>query len=177
MSSSKHLSSVALFPLCDARSVLMDALRDTSDAPATRGDALVFAWRLELPEGMNVGHAANAVLLTALSVPRTSWTRRQLLIIRELMVLAGREDPLPTDGPKKPIRQVLSESMRQRRSASAPTVNRAAAHTATKPAPSMRKLPVTAKEDKDWWRLVGRAESDATPARNSKRPERTSREP
>ena len=115
MTTSKHLSSVALFPLCDVRSVLMDALRDTSDSPATRGDALVFAWRLELPDGMNVGHAANAVLVAALSVPRTNWTRRQLLIIRELMVLAGREESLPAARVERKAPQRSSHSLRKRK--------------------------------------------------------------
>ena len=90
MYGSKHLSNVALFPLCDASSVLIDALSVSADVPNTRGDALVFAWRLSLPARMNVAEAANAVLVVAMSAPRETWSRQQLLIVRELMVLAGR---------------------------------------------------------------------------------------
>lgn len=173
MNSSKHLSSVALFPLCDARSVLMDALRDSSQAPATRGDALVFAWRLGLPEGMNVGHAANAVLLAAMSAQRGAWTRGQLLIIRELMVLAGREEPLSTDDAKRPVSKVIPKSIRQRRKSavSADTVD-----LNVKPKASLRDPSKVAKQDKDWWKLVGRSDTKTTPSRGKKRTERSLRE-
>lgn len=153
MSISKHLSSVTLFPLCDARSVLIDALRDTSDAPATRGDALVFAWRLELPEGMNVSHAANAVLLTALSVPRSGWSRRQLLIIRELMVLAGREEALPEGSTTAPA---PTDSIRERRASAMKNEvvkKRAKGKTAQRSNETQKPVP---KQEKEWWRLVGR---------------------
>jgi len=173
MNTSKHLSSVALFPLCDARSVLMDALRDSSQAPTTRGDALVFAWRLGLPESMNVGHAANAVLLAAMSIRRESWSRGQLLIIRELMVLAGREEPLPTDDAKKPVSKVVSKSIRQRRK---PSVSRDAVEVSSKSKESQQDLAKVAKQDKDWWKLVGRSETKNTPARGQRRTERSLRE-
>lgn len=199
---------MALFPLCDAGSVLMDALLDTNETPATRGDALVFAWRLQLPDGMNVGHAANAVLVTVLSAPRTNWSRQQLLIIRELMVLAGREEPLPTDESKRPIRQILSESIRARKrpevsrdavqvpgavtaqSGRRKTVPRAAESAAPKTktikeANRMMKQQTrgnkpVAKEDKEWWKLVGK-EDPRTPVPTRERRktfiERVSREP
>jgi len=130
----------------------MNALRETSDSPATRGDALVFAWRLGLPEGMNVGHAANAVLLTALSVPRSTWSRRQLVILRELMVLAGREEALPNQPVETMAGPALSESV------------------------SEPQKPV-AKEDKEWWRLVGRDDSNELLGQRKTRSERVSREP
>jgi len=171
MTVSKHISSVALFPLCDARGVLKDALRETSDSPATRGDALVFAWRLELPEGMNVGHAANAVLTSALSTPRSTWTRRQLLIIRELMVLARRDDVLPGEIAEKPTRQKRIEPVRNRRGA--PTVSRHAA------APPPRK-PIarkSSKHEKDWWKLVGRDDPNELLRQRATRSKRVSREP
>lgn len=158
MNSSKHLSSVALFPLCDARGVLTYALRDTSDSPATRGDALVFAWRLELPESMNVGHAAKAVLLSTLSLPRSAWSRRQLLIIRELMVLAGREEALPNEPSNKMAGPSLSESTRQRRT---PQVSHDAVDSRTEKQPLRQSEPV-AKHEKDWWKLVGRGNVNDT---------------
>lgn len=86
----KPTTDVLLFPLCDADSVLMDALLCKTDKPATRPDALVMAWRLTLPDSVSIKHAAQAVLQVALSEPRETWTRSQLYIIRELMVLSGR---------------------------------------------------------------------------------------
>jgi len=165
----------------------MDALRDTSDSPATRGDALVFAWRLQLPDRMNVAAAANAVLLSALSNPRSNWTRPQLLIIRELMVLAGREDALPEESAKKPARQTRSKSVRQHRRTTTVRreVSRKAVHSQegkkegknVKAASSTNKSPSTLKQDKDWWTLVGRDDPNASIKRTRKRSERVSRKP
>lgn len=175
MTNSKHTSNVALFPLCDARSVLMDALRDSSKAPATRGDALVFAWRLELPATMNIAHAANAVLITALSSPRSSWTRGQLLIIRELMVLAGREESISSDGAKKSNRRVPAKSTGRRKVKPVSREAQDSTSSAKKPLPQ-RNLLRAAKQDKEWWKLVGRSEPQQTSTRGRKRTERSLRE-
>ena len=91
MAVNKSTTDVLLFPLCDADSVLMDALLCKTDKPATRPDALVMAWRLTLPDSVSIKHAAQAILQVALSEPRESWTRSQLYIIRELMVLSGQQ--------------------------------------------------------------------------------------
>ncbi len=113
MLDSKQQTNVALFPLCDARRVLIDVLLDTSDSPGTRGDALVFAWRLELPENMSVAKAANAVLSVAMSQPRRRWSRLQRLILRELMVLAGREGVTyrKTELPKRNLSSQATRAM------------------------------------------------------------------
>jgi len=95
MDSSKHLSNVALFPLCDVHNVLMETLCDKSDKPGTRADALLLAWRFALPDGIAIDKAADAVLAVAMSIPRKAWSERQLLIVRELMVLAGRKGSVP----------------------------------------------------------------------------------
>ncbi len=173
MNTSKQLSSVALFPLCDARGILMEALRDTTDIPATRGDALVFAWRLELPEGMNVGHAANAVLLCALSVPRSSWNRRQLLIIRELMVLAGREEPLPAENATSIVSSATVDSVRNRET---PKVSRQAIDSPGDQKTGKVRSSV-AKQDKEWWKLVGKGHTSLTGSQRKTRSGRVSREP
>jgi hypothetical protein len=90
MAVNKPTTDVLLFPLCDADSVLMDALLCKTDKPATRPDALVMAWRLTLPDSVSIKHAAQAILQVALAEPRETWTRSQLYIIRELMVLSGQ---------------------------------------------------------------------------------------
>ena len=91
MAVNKSTTDVLLFPLCDADSVLMDALLCKTDKPATRPDALVMAWRLTLPDSVSIKHAAQAILQVALHEPRESWTRSQLYIIRELMELSGQQ--------------------------------------------------------------------------------------
>jgi len=197
MYGSKHLSNVALFPLCDASSVLTDALSVSADVPNTRGDALVFAWRLSLPERMSVAEAANAVLVVAMSVPRETWSRQQLLIVRELMVLAGREEPTrskpvyaptrakrtvsvsrdnaPTDANTRtqenhPARRVLEQGEQGTERPLKPLVDKDLV-------PEQRKA--TPKEAKEWWRLVGRGEqtSKSSNAQRKTRIARVSREP
>jgi len=91
MSENKPTTDLLLFPLCDANSVLMEALMCKTDKPATRPDALVMAWRLNLPDSVSIKGAAQAVLQVSMHKPRKSWTRSQLFIIRELMVLSGRQ--------------------------------------------------------------------------------------
>lgn len=166
MYGSKQTGNVVLFPLCDARGDLVSALCDTSDSPATRGDALVFAWRLELPSNINLAKAANAILMVALSVPRKSWTRHQLLMVRELMVLAGREVARSTVKPARGgirVKPGLAKSPITPR----PTAPR----HAEKPARA-------AKESKEWWTLVGKQEPDNEPGRQRKtRKGRVSRKP
>ncbi len=84
----KQHSNVILFPLCDVRGALIRALCDTSGATSTRVDALMFAWRFDLLDGMDTAAAAAAVLSVALATPRESWTRPQLALVRELMALS-----------------------------------------------------------------------------------------
>ncbi len=185
MYGSKHQSNVALFPLCDASSVLIDALKVCADAPNTRGDALVFAWRLSLPARMNVADAANAVLVVAMSTPRESWNRQQLLIVRELMVLAGREEPsrsTPAYAPTRAKRTVAVSreqtptpaKMKSRRK----TARQAEVEPAEQPTAANNKK-ATPKEAKEWWRLVGRGEQPSkSPGEQRKtRTARVSREP
>lgn len=181
MYGSKHLPNVALFPLCDARGVLTDALCSTSDAPATRGDALVFAWRLELPAAMSVADAANAILVVAMSVPRETWTREQLLIIRELMVLSGREERLPISS------KVVKGSKRKRAPQEAlksvpentPNPSTRYARDAERLKPNSRSngRKRAPKESKSWWSLVGKDEPTDIDKQRKTRKERVSREP
>lgn len=180
MYSSKHKSNVALFPLCDTGGVLIDALCDTSEKASTRGDALVFAWRLQLPASMNVADAANAVLKVALCTPRTEWSREQLVIIRELMVLAGREGSTP-----KPLRSQPSRNRGKTvpRDASKRTKPAAVPDPASQINPFTEDLPTSKhtfqpKESKQWWKLVGRPDPDGGSSGQRKtRTERVSREP
>jgi len=172
MYGSNHYNKLALFPLCDARGILMEALLDTSDSPATRGDALVFAWRLELPDGMSVGQAADAVLHVAMSLPRANWSRRQLLIIRELMVLAGRKEGLPKPRPTSVLKRCVATAKpvrkasvsRHKPSGDEPLISSEDSTTST-----------TAKENKEWWTLVGK--QDDVDGQRKTRGKRVSRDP
>lgn len=181
MYSSKHKSNVALFPLCDTRGVLIDALCNTSEKAATRGDALVFAWRLELPASMNIADAANSVLKVAMSVPREAWTREQLVIVRELMVLAGREERLP-----EPNQGGIGQDAEQRAPRKAPSRSKPAAvpDVASEVSPYIENLPTNQrsfqpKETKQWWKLVGKQEpvTGKSIGQRKTRRERVSREP
>ena len=172
MYGSKHLTNVALFPLCDADSVLIDALCDMSDKPSTRGDALVFAWRLALPERIDVAAAANAVLVVALSVPRKAWNRQQLLIVRELMVLAGREDSMPARSVNRVDGGTDLEKLAQRRNS-----DPALAHDRRSFGSRSRKRHDVSKEAKPWWKLVGKDESEQKNRQRKTRKGRVSREP
>ena len=174
MYGSKHLSNVALFPLCDPRGVLIGALRDTSDSPATRGDALVFAWRLELPDSISVAEAANALLVVAMNVQRKVWTRHQLLIIRELMVLAGREGAMPA--PTQARVEAGGDIDRRINKQSSRALKRSmheAQQERLKPKPRASQQ----KETKQWWKLVGKQDSNAASGQRKTRKERVSREP
>ncbi len=185
MYGSKHLSNVALFPLCDASSVLIDALKVCADAPNTRGDALVFAWRLSLPARMNVADAANAVLVVAMSAPRESWNRQQLLIVRELMVLAGREEPsraTPAYAPTRAKRMVAVSRDAEPAATKMKSRRKTAEQADVQPGQQQtdaKGKKATPKEAKEWWRLVGRGgQPDKSPGEQRKtRTARVSREP
>ncbi len=171
MYGSKHLTNVALFPLCDADSVLIDALCHTSDKPDTRGDALVFAWRLALPARMDVAAAANAVLVVALSVPRKAWNRQQLLIVRELMVLADREDAMPTRSVKRVDTGTDLAKLAKRHSDTGVPHDRRSFGSRSRP------LDDVAKETKPWWKLVGKDEPEQKSRQRKTRKGRVSRDP
>lgn len=183
MYGSKHKSNVALFPLCDTRGVLIDALCSTSEKAATRGDALVFAWRLELPASMNIAHAANSVLRVAMSVPRDEWSREQLVIIRELMVLAGREGVVPKPDSDQAARTHRSQKRTPKKSPirSRPT---AVPDVAAEVSRYTQDLPTNQrsfqpKETKQWWKLVGKQDpvTGKSLGQRKTRRERVSREP
>lgn len=166
MNGSKHNSNVVLFPLCDARGLLMDALRSTDNTPTTRSDALVFAWRLELPRGVDVAKAAATVLHVALLMPRKKWSRQQLVIIRELMVLGGRNSALAdvnidnmkslgkSDVPRK-----VTAKRHSRRATDTPVRQVGEGITlntyARKPIELRRTEEQMRKENSSWWHLVG----------------------
>jgi len=159
MDRSKHVSKLALFPLCDQYGVLIDTLCDTSDSPGTRADAQIFAWRLALPKGMDIGKAAEAVLLVAMSIPRKTWSDRQMLILRELMVIAGRKGSVPgmaqVDKSGLPARY----AMRRARAVSAGRDALQEVGFSQKPMnPSTANC--SSKESKKWWKLVGREPLD-----------------
>lgn len=139
MNVSKHLTNVVLFPLCDARSVLLDALCDTSGKPTTRHDALILAWRCELPKRMDVGQAADALLTVAMSGPRERLTRAQLLIVDELMVLSGRK------GSSTELMRAVKPNSRVVSGKQVPRDRR-----------TLRSQAKVSKESKEWWKLVGR---------------------
>jgi len=168
MDRSKQLTKLALFPLCDEYGVLIDTLCDTSDSQGTRADAQIFAWRLALPKGMDIGKAAEAVLLVATSIPRKAWSDRQMLIVRELMVIAGQKGPVPrVDKSGLPAQY----AMRRARAVSA---GRDAVELSQKTTDLMTVKPVAkstvkpaSKESKKWWKLVGRDPLDSN-SRQSK---------
>ena len=91
-------SNVALFPLCDKSGVMLQALTpvcpNSNDSrarrPGTRPDAIVFAWVLDLPTGIDSVDAARAVL----DVTRPHWsllTPHQRSVVTELAKLIERE--------------------------------------------------------------------------------------
>jgi len=146
---------------------------------------------------MNVADAANALLVVAMNVPRQAWTRQQLLIIRELMVLAGREGSLPAPVPRQSGSS--SGQLRRKKRASekaqggllkvAPAMQRSTAMVRDGvPADRLRPAHTTrqAKESKQWWKLVGKQEEGVSGQPTSRSPrdvqrktrkERVSREP
>jgi len=148
MNSSTHMTKLALFPLCDVHGVLINTLRDTSNSQGTHGDALILAWRLSLPKGMDVGKAAEAVLLVALGMPRKTWSEQQLLIVRELMVLTGRKPSLAHGNRKKPVAKQFTRRTRDKSELVQKTSRLVAdlGNASTTPG----------KESKKWWTLVGR---------------------
>jgi len=94
-----RLRAIALFPLCDVHSILLDALKTGDMSDSTRPDALVFAWLLELPKGIDAGDAARAILTVAQS--QTGWPQRpyQRVLRRELakLVQMVEEEDRPVD--------------------------------------------------------------------------------
>ncbi|MBX2836007.1 MAG: hypothetical protein KTR35_04060 [Gammaproteobacteria bacterium] len=91
--------SLALFPLCDVHSILLDAIKTGDTSTSTRPDALVFAWLLELPKGIDAGDAARAVLAVARSSARGEFRPYQRVLIRELEKLVSmvEEEKHPVD--------------------------------------------------------------------------------
>lgn len=165
MTTTKQKSNVALFSLCDEGNVLTDALKDTSGAETTRGDALVFAWRLGLPERMNVAHAAKAVLLATQNVSYTKMTDSQKVIIRELELMVKKGGVVMTKSKPKP--SIKSDSTAQspheirRRAeelaalASGPNLSRRRKARAPLAPTAVGSRSADGKRSKDWWHLVG----------------------
>jgi len=180
MDSSKHLTNVVLFPLCDVHSVLIDTLCDTSDKPGTRADSLLLAWRFSLPDGMDISKAAEAVLVVANSVPRKSWSSRQSAILHELNDLAGRQWPKSSSARFKKSAKLAPHPMRRSRD-TAPRRNvideLASAQKSTSIATPKSSPALAPKETKKWWKLVGRESLDTNAGQRKTRKERVSREP
>lgn len=180
MDRSTHITKLALFPLCDVHSILISTLCDTSDLPGTHGDSLILAWRLALPEGMDVGKAAEALLVVALSVPRKAWSERQLLIVRELMLLSGRKPSVTRISETQLYSERPARRARDRSLASLYAVDKAE---------STRKLQnridlttdssetsASSKETKKWWELVGRDPHDSDSTQRKTRRQRAFRD-
>jgi len=84
MSNDKPSCQVALFPLCDPRGALSEVLNNQPKSDDTRLNALILAWRLDLPENVSMAGAATALLTVAAAQPRKQWTERQLRLVAEL---------------------------------------------------------------------------------------------
>ena len=65
MDAKSRPARVTLFPACDRDGLLLDALERDDDGPATRADALLFAWLLGLGASVDAVGAARAVLAVA----------------------------------------------------------------------------------------------------------------
>ena len=159
MNSSTHLTNLALFPLCDVHGVLIDTLCDSPDLPGTHADALILGWRLTLPEGMDVGQAAEAVLVVALSIPSKAWSARQLHIVRELKLLTERKSTVVSVNKSRLRADHPMRRSRDRSAASVATDGAELAKSMQKPIDLSAEPPsanVLAKESKSWWKLVGR---------------------
>lgn len=83
MSNEKLSCRVLLFPLCDPRGALSEVLSEPAQS-GTRLNALVLAWRLDLPENISVSAAATALLTVAAARSRDQWSERQLRLVAEL---------------------------------------------------------------------------------------------
>ena len=65
MNSTSHAPRILLFPSCDRDGALLDAIRRRDDEPATRADAMLFAWMLGLHASIDAVGAARSVLAVA----------------------------------------------------------------------------------------------------------------
>jgi len=83
MSNENPSCQVVLFPLCDPRGALSEVLNNPEESGA-RLNALILAWRLELPEAISLSASAAAMLTVAAAQPREQWTERQLRLVAEL---------------------------------------------------------------------------------------------
>ncbi len=69
--------------MCDPRGALSEVLNHPEES-GTRLNALILAWRLDLPETVSLPAAASALLTVAAAQPRVHWTERQLRLVAEL---------------------------------------------------------------------------------------------
>ena len=65
------------------RGALSEVLNNPEES-GTRLNALVLAWRLELPETVSISASATAMLTVAAARSRAQWTERQLQLVGEL---------------------------------------------------------------------------------------------
>jgi len=182
MDSSTHLTKVALFPLCDVHGILINTLCDTSDLPGTHGDSLILAWRLALPEGMDVGEAAEALLVVAGSVPRKAWSESQLLIVRELRLLSGRKPSVTRvretqlRSSKPPMHRARHWSSANRNAVDKDELTRKTQNGADRSADPSQTSASSSKENKKWWKLVGRDPSSSDSTQRKTRRQRVFRD-
>jgi len=93
-----HKTNIVLFPLCDKSGVMSQALQPvglhSTDSrlhrAGTRPDAIVFAWVLDLPTGIEPLHAARA-LLDATRHQMSFYNPYQLSVVAELAKLIEQE--------------------------------------------------------------------------------------
>lgn len=180
MDRSTHITKLALFPLCDVHGILISTLCDTSDSPGTHGDSLILAWRLALPDGMDVSKAAEALLVVALSVPRKAWSERQLLIVRELMLLSGRKPSVTRISETQLYSERPARRARDRSSANRNTINSAELVRKTQNRTDLTTdssaTSTPLKETKKWWKLVGRDPNGSDSAQRKTRRQRAFRD-
>lgn len=69
--------------MCDPRGALSEVLNNPAES-GTRLNALILAWRLELPEAVSISASATAMLAVASARPQGNWSERQLKLLEEL---------------------------------------------------------------------------------------------
>ncbi|MEE9335068.1 MAG: hypothetical protein V3U65_13350 [Granulosicoccaceae bacterium] len=102
MSNEKPSCQVVLFPLCDPSGALSEVLNNPTES-GTRLNALILAWRLELPETISISASATAMLTVTAAQPRGERSERQLELLGELRRIGESNG----DRPRAEWRRVL----------------------------------------------------------------------
>jgi len=105
MNSTTRSSRILLFPSCDRDGLLLGALAEREEGPATRADAMLFGWMLGLDASIDAVGAARAVLAVATQrgdLPRTDYQRALVEGLQRFVTDRGRVASLSTSAGVRP---------------------------------------------------------------------------